>query len=743
MNAKIINSFVTRIENIYNILLLYGMCFFLYFRTLSRFCYFKVIPMKKLFLVVILYMLLAVNAGASSLTNDSYSMNDSVVKTYKINTVEVVAVKIKERISTLPVSANVLSAARLKEQNISSIKEITGLIPNFYMPDYGSKMLSPIFIRGIGSKINSPSVGLYVDGIPYFDRSAFDFNLNDVERIEVLRGPQGTMYGRNTMGGIINVYTKSPFLHKETNIGVSQGNYDNYRLDVSRAGQINDALGYTVSGNYIYGGGYFDNRHTGKKADKLNALSGRIRLGWRINPALVAYLTSTYEYSDQDGYPYGAYNAEEEWADAVDYNAPSLYRRNMSNNGLIFEYTGNNFRLSSQSSFQYFDGYQGLDQDFTPADNYYVHFTQRQQMYSQEVNIHSRGGKSYNWHFGVFGFYQHYDQGNKVENRVKDEQSMSDVHRPTGGFALYHQSRIDNLLTDGLSLTLGLRYDWEKTRMENNSKVIGNTITLPDPTKGKDAYSQFTPKFALQYTFGYDQMAYLSVSRGYKTGGFNTSGDKEEEKTFKPEYSWSYEAGTKVTLANHLLDFDISLFYIDWKDQQISKRFATGQGFRLYNAGKSVSKGVEVTSQIRPLRNLSLLLTYGYTHAKFKEYIYDEQKDIDYSGNFLPMVPRNTFSAAVEYSYPVNNSWLDNVVFFAQYTGLGSLYWNESNTSSQSYYNTINGRVALDCGNISVALWAKNMSNEKYVTYYFEAMGNKFAQRGRPFTIGTNINVKF
>ena len=671
--------------------------------------------------------------------------NDSIVMSYKADEVVVVAFKGNTNISSQPISANLLSDKEIKERNITTIKDLTAFIPNFFMPEYGSKMTSPVYIRGIGSRINAPSVGLYVDGIPYFDRSSFDFNLNEIERIEVLRGPQGTIYGRNTMGGIINVYTKSPFKHKESNISLSAGSYDNYKIGASHIGNINNKFGYSLSGSYLNSGGYFDNTYTGKKADGMDVATGRIRLGWIINSQLNAYLTSAYEYSDQNGYPYGVYDdSRKNKVQKVDYNAPSFYRRNMSNNGLTLEYTTQYFKLSSQSSFQYFDGKQGIDQDFTPDDKYYVTFNHRQRMYSQEVNIKSTGESRYKWQFGAFGFRQDYDQTNDVEYRQLDRETITNVDNPTKGFALYHQSTLNKIFLEGLSATVGIRYDWERTKMKNNTKKIVSSSPTIDPIiEGKDIYTQVTPKFSLQYNITSDDLVYFSVSKGYKAGGFNTTAEEEKDRVFKPEHSWSYELGTKASCLNKTIDTDISLFYIDWIDQQISQKRATEQGFKLRNAGKSVSKGFEITTYIHALKNLDFQLNYGYTHAKFKKYLADEANNIDYGGNFLPLVPRNTFSAAANYSISTKKNWLDRVTFNAQYIGVGKLYWNDDNKSIQDYYNTVNAKVSFIRKGLSLDLWAKNITNEKYITYYFESMGSKFAQQCKPFSFGVDVNMKF
>ncbi|MFV0468187.1 MAG: TonB-dependent receptor [Dysgonomonas sp.] len=671
------------------------------------------------------------------------SDKDTIVMSYTADEVVIQAFKQNKDLALLPISATLLSDKTIKDRNITNIKEITSFVPNLFMPDYGSKMISPAYIRGIGSRINAPSIGLYVDGVPYFDRSTFDFSLNDIDRIEVLRGPQGTIYGRNTMGGIINVYTKSPFKYKETNLGLSVANYNNYLIEASHYGNVKNTFGYSFSGNYQHSGGYFNNSFTGKKADPSDAVSSRVRLSWRVQPQLYIHFSSAYEYSDQDGYPYGIYNADDNSVNDVNYNARSFYRRNMSTSGLNIEYFTPSFRFGSQTSFQYFDGKQGLDQDFTPKDQYYVNFFQRQQMYSQEFNIKSTTNSKYKWQFGAFGFHQNYKTNNDIEYLASDSLNHQNISTPSTGFALYHQSTIDNLLTNGLSLIMGVRYDWEEIKMHTilNNEKIGKPQTEALNVEDKAIYSQFTPKVSLQYTFTNDEIVYASATKGYKAGGFNTTMETEEARSFDPEHSWCYEVGTKASCLNKLIYTDISLFYINWHDQQISQTKPNGgKGYILRNAGKSESKGAEITMHINPLENLSVQLGYGYTHAKFKEY--EKTATISYTGNYLPMVPSNTFSAGADYSIRLKNSFFDKININGQYSGLGKLYWTEENNAIQPFYGTLNGKLSFIKDKILVELWAKNITNTKYVTYYFTS-GSAFAQRGKPCTFGLNFNYKF
>ncbi|MEN9918824.1 MAG: hypothetical protein RL662_1260 [Bacteroidota bacterium] len=711
--------------------------------------------MKKIF-IFLCFLITYSNAIASTL-DEGLLEQDSIRMSYTGDEVVIRAFKSNDNVQLSPISATVLSERDIKESNLTNLKDFSGFIPNLYMPDYGSKMISPVYIRGIGSRINAPSVGLYVDGVPYFDRSTFDFNIADIERIEVLRGPQGTIYGRNTMGGLINVYTKSPFKYKETNVGLTAANYNTYQADASHYGNINNTFGYSLAGSYLHTGGYITNQYTQKRANPMDALATRMRLSWRPSARFMMHLTSAYEYSDQDGYPYANYTDSTNTVGAVNYNSPSYYRRNMSTTGLHAQYHTKTLEFNSQSSFQYFDGKQGLDQDFLPQNLYYVLFNQRQRMYSQEFNIKSKGSKNYEWTVGAFGFYQDFETNNKIHYldvrfipvpppmpsfRAKNID-LQDVDTPSRGFAFFHQSTFNNILTKGLSATVGVRYDWEEIKAHTVFTSI-DTLNVYHETKNKrekNKYVQITPKASLQYRFANDEIVYASVTKGYKSGGFNNTAQTEETFTFKPEYSVSYEVGTKGSYFDKLLYTEVSLFYINWRNQQVSQ-YQQAQGYLLRNAGKSESKGVEITTQINPFENFNLQLNYGYTHATFKKYVYNDK--VDYSGNYLPMVPRHTFSAMANYALELKNkTLLDKVVFNAQYTGLGKLYWREDNIASQNFYGTVNGSVSFVKKDISVELWAKNITDQDYVSYYFLSQGGSFVQPGKPFTCGVNLNVKF
>lgn len=667
------------------------------------------------------------------------------VRQVDLNEVVIQSFKQNRDLRLEPLSASSVTGTAIQNKNITGIKEFSSFIPNLFMPDYGSKLTSPVYIRGIGSKINAPSVGLYVDGIPYFEKSAFDFDFADIDRVEVLRGPQGTLYGRNTMGGIINVYTKSPLKYQGTNAFISNGTYGNHEYSLSRYAKVAEKFGYSLSANYNRSDGYFTNLFTDKKADDLKSGSGRIRLEWQPTDRWSVGLMSSYDYSKQGGYPYAVCDSLTHRPGEVNYDAYSYYKRAMLTTGLSLEYKGEGYSLSSKTAFQYLSDHQGIDQDFSPRSVYFAKQDQKQKMVSEEFNIKSTTAGRYKWLFGAFGFWQGIDNTVTMNFLSAKYSSRKTYNTPTYGIAFYHQSTLDDLFVEGLSATFGIRYDYERASTDFLSfKDTEAESKKLDEFDSKLRFSQVTPKFALQYMFPSTAIIYATVTKGYKTGGFNTSFERDEDRSFRPETSWNYEIGGKHPFLDNRLRAEISLFWIDWKNQQISKALAIGS--MLNNAGRSESKGVEVSLQGNPVNGLMLQFNYGFTHATFKDYVYVDEKnerEVDYSGNYLPMVPSHTFSAGADYSISQPCTHIDRILVSLNFTGTGRIHWKEDNRVSQPFYGQLNGKVSLTKGFATFAIWAKNITDTQYTAFYFETGGKGLAQAGRPFTIGGSVAVGF
>lgn len=665
----------------------------------------------------------------------------TISNTYELSEIKVVASKNNANLKEMPASISIVSAKAIQEMGTKSLSAITGAVPNVFMPDYGSKLTSPIYIRGIGSRINSPSVGLYVDRVPYFEKAAFAFDFFDVEQIEVLRGPQGTLYGRNTMGGIINIITKSPMTFQGTNINLTTGTYGCYNISGGHYGKIGDNFGYSVAINYLHNDGFFKNNFNNSLVDNLNSFGIRNRLVWNINKKLSIENIISYEKSKQGGYPYSQYFVEKDSIAPINYNEYSYYNRDLLSNALVTKYEGAAFEVLSTTAYQYLKDLQAIDQDFSPSSNTFAYQDQKQNMVSQEITIQSKGNQRVEWLFGMYSFAQFFDSGLDIIMSSKRNYSKYNDHT-ISGYALFHQLTIKDILIKNLSLTAGIRFDVEKDELEyqydkyTNNIVSSSTTTSYSPLKS----AEILPKISLSYKMEQTNI-YTTVSKGYKTGGFNSSFDDVNiDLKFKPENSVNYEVGVKTPILWNRFYGDFALFYIDWNNQQIAQSLKSGVGTKLTNAGKSVSKGLEATLNMVPINGFDASVSYGYTYAKFKKYVVNATTN--YNDKYIPQVPKESLSILIGKTFRLQaNSWVDKIRLSANYKGVGDLYWKEDNIAKQGYYGVVDGRIAFSKKRINLELWGKNLTNTSYKAYYFEMQKLKFVQKGRPLQLGVTLDM--
>ena len=668
-----------------------------------------------------------------------------------IDEVSVVGFK-QDRASISPVSQQAMGERFIENNQLMGIRDLSGMIANFYMPDYGSRQYSPIYIRGIGSRVNSPSVGVYVDGIPYFDRTVLDMDLFGVSKVEVLRGPQGTLFGRNASAGLINVFTRSPLDYQGTSARVSYGSYNDLLVAASTYNKVSHNFGLSLAANYHHTDGFLTNTFLNNKADRMD--NGTIRLGaaWKPTERWTSRFTATLDLTRQNGYPYAPYDPQTGILQPIAYNRESSYRRLVGTLGMSWRYDADGWSLNSQTAFQHNNGRIEVDQDYSPQDIFAVKMPHRQNQISQEYTLRSTNDSRYQWIVGAFGFHQQ-DHFTVYTTRIASKlYEVNQNKLPTMGFALYHVSTFN--IVKGLWASAGIRFDWEKNSLKNFSKKIKltdpNEPPILKPLDPKDGWQitgfdasridrQITPKFTLKYQFTPFRMIYATVAKGYKAGGFNAVRETDADYTYKPEHTWNYELGAKWSFLKGLLAFEASAFYIDWQHQQLSVTVpALGNVVR--NVGHSNSKGFELALNATPLPSLSLQASYGYTYAKMLEARMGVGKD--YSGNMLPLVPRHTLSFNA--NYVVNNlgRFADKLMFNANLTGVGPLYWREDNAVKQSFYTLLNLKAALTRGIFTLEVWSRNTLATNYLTYYFVAP-TPMAQKGKPFTIGTTLMVKW
>ena len=756
--------------------------------------------------------------GLQIIKADNVIVNDTI-KTYNINEIVVTSsTKETNDLRLLPGSVSILSPQTISNRQIDALKDISAFVPNLYMPDYGSKMTSAIYIRGIGARSSGQSIGLYVDNVPYLNKSAFDFELNDIQRIEVLRGPQGTLYGRNAMGGIVNIYTLSPLTYQGTKLQVSAGNYGAFKAKASHYNKLSDRVGIAVGGYYDRNDGFFINEYNHTRADMEQSAGGHFKLDWMITDALKAQYSFNFDYVDQGAFPYGQYNKETGEVAPICFNDPASYWRRMLNNSLYLEWKTKNFIFTSTTAYQYLKDDMKMDQDYTRKSIFTLHQVQKQYAWSQEFAIKSNHKKNYQWSFGAYGFYNSLNTDGPVtfkEDGIKDilqdtfdkivkenpkapqmtvkGDALNHIYfpgtfdTPTYGFAAFHQSTYNNLFIDGLSITAGIRLDYEKAMLTYNSAVDSmklnirmgpKNIDIPIDTRLEGDLSQdflqVLPKVSLRYQCSPGTFTYVSVAKGYKTGGYNIQmfgdlvqaqstyelmsqfmpekakkpGEIKDAASYKPEHSWNYELGVRSELIKNRLNAELTLFYMDIRDIQLTRFAQNGSGRMITNGGKANSCGVEVGLHGQITNGLTADVNYGFTRATFRDYKYEDKVngeivEIDCKDNFVPYTPRHTVSAGLQYTKLLRNKFIDQFMVALQYTGAGKIFWTEKNDINQPFYGTLNGKAGIRKGIVNLNVWSRNITNTDYQAFYFESFNNSFIQKGKPFQIGAEVIVSF
>ncbi len=509
-----------------------------------------------------------------------------------------------------PISANLFSGKELEKLQVTSVKGLSTLTPNFFMPDYGSRYTSAVYIRGIGSRMNTPAVGLYVDNIAYVDKSAYDFSFTDVERVDVLRGPQATLYGRNTMGGVIRIYTSDPLRNEGTRISLGGSTRNGGRsASFTTFLRPTSKFGISLTGYYNGEDGFYNNTTTGKHADFSDAGGGKIKMSYRASDRLRFDFTASYEQSYEGACPYyyeGASEGQELYADyigTVSQNRPSTYRRGVLNTGLSVAWRAPHFTLNSITAYQRVADRLFIDQDFIEADIFSLDQRQKMNTISQEFSLKSKSGKPWQWTTGIYGMYQHakttcpvdfYQDGvdylnNIFKNVLPAGMPMSlgftgselpfraSLKTPATNAALFHQSsyRFDC----GLTLSAGLRLDYDYQHLDLHSGVaspIDFQFTMMGPptqfqsnpeldgSLNNDTW-QLLPKLALQYDFKQNLgNVYASVSKGYRSGGYNIQAYSDLSQSMlkgdmmQQVYDYSYNMMTQMGMPANVVERNLS-----------------------------------------------------------------------------------------------------------------------------------------------------------------------------------------
>ena len=656
-----------------------------------------------------LYTTTSLAALAALVATPAFAQDTAQEQDDGIGAIVVIAQKRSENVQDVPIAISAVGSQYLESRGVDSIDKLGTVAPNVKIERApGSKTISQIAIRGsvtINPAITwEPAVGLYLDGVYIAKAQGSIFDVADLERVEVLRGPQGTLYGRNALAGAVNLVTKKPSGEAGGSAEVTYGSYNEWKfkgvLDLPQMG----IFSAKVSGQYRRRDGLIDlipNQPSGRdRTDSINSGSFMVQLRAELSDSVTADYTYDYTKADQTppfsqllrvnrnrdprdifdpasvGYAYGgAYFPLDRYTNAsrvssASIDAPAYEKSRSYGHALTIAAELGNATLKSITAYRNMDWADGLDLDGSPLPVAYTQRITSYDAFSQELQLTGQAlNDRLNYVLGGFYFNETAETLNPQTYFGGSVDLQSDYGSHTKALALYAQ--LDYKLADALKLTLGARYTHEKKDVRRYFRVnadYGNGIfsplvvanlaygVIPDVK-----YNDFSPAATLAYEVSDNVNAYVRFARGFKSGGFNgetnvfaapttacPSGALELCTPYRPEKVDSYELGVKTQLLDKRLVFNVAAFRDEHKDMQLSVFTAsTGAASIIRNAAGARIQGLEFEAVLRPTDALTINGSLALLDVKYKSFI---DGGIDVSANrAFPHAPKTTAALGVDW----------------------------------------------------------------------------------------------
>ncbi|MEX2270810.1 MAG: TonB-dependent receptor [Vicinamibacterales bacterium] len=658
----------------------------------------------------------------------------------------------------LPVSVTPLTWELLNAAGIRTISDAALYSPNTFFSELSARKISNPKFRGIGSSPANPGVTTYIDGVPQLNTNSSSIEFIDIEQVEFVRGPQSALFGRNTLGGLINISSVRPSLFDwHGGISVPLGNFDTREVRANLTGPLTPRLGVSVGFGYAARDGFSTNTITGHDIDSRSAAFGKGQLLWMPSFRSEARLIVSGERARDGDYALSDLGSlgENHFDTARDYEGET--DRDILSATLLTRREGARFSFSTTTGIVRWTSHDDTDLDYSPLPLVGRTNAEEDLQFTQEVRLASAPGApvrvsdriSMRWQTGAFLFTQGYEQ-HAVNTFAPGVLSPSlpfpvSQHSPQSelddvGLGAYAQGTLS--FADRVDLTLGARFDHE------SKEAILNTFFDPAIAplfriEADETYSNVSPQFALAWHARPQTMLYVSGGGGYKAGGFNPASPAGSE-AYAEETALHVEGGVKSTWAAGRLTANAAVFFIDWDDLQLNvpNPLSPGQFF-IANAGAAESKGVELELGLRPLDGVDVFGALGITRARFDEG--SQAMGVDVAGHEVPNTPAYTASAGAQYTRQIIRSWMWTVR--GEAVRYGAMKYDEANTVGQDAYSLLNLRGGVHGRRYSAMLWVKNAFDMFYVPIAFAFPGlapsGFLGEPGKPRTFGVTLGVRF
>lgn len=670
---------------------------------------------------------------------------------YKLEEVTVSANKIEEKIQDVPQSITVIDEEVLKEKGIKNVADVIKEVPNMAISTSGNG--TPASFRGLNASMftNSNPIVIYVDGVPYYDRYDFDPSLADVAQIEVLRGPQGTLYGKDAIGAVINIVTKKPTNEWHGVVGSEYGTDHYMQSTFNTSGALIDDKFYAgINGTYKSDDGWITNDYVGMDEDA-NKKRDRKTSGFLLfkpTDRFSSKLTLTDNYTRRhfmDGYATDSSGVleglERDDGNHLSFDVPTVEKTAVKSQSLNLAYDFDIIKMESTTTHKKMDMESDFDADYTAntsADGLKQFNYTDIETWTEELKF-SGQNDAFKWVSGVYADKEKREQGPygaqaMSMGAVYDANADSTTDSQTQ--ALFGQVMIPFL--EKFELTLGGRYQRINKEIDLITKQSWGGMALPDYTfSGEKTWNAFIPKIALSYKVNEALTTYASISKGYMPGGFNyfaTSGGLEEN-SFEPQTSMNYEIGAKYTGDNYRVN--ASVFRMNIEDVHIYKISSGGTVWLTDNAKKAHSQGIELEGKYFLTDHIELSSALGLIDAKYDDYDADVRK---YDGEHIENTPR--YTANVGIAYVANAGWYGRVDFNAR--GKTS-YFDGANYQMVSADGSItsNAKLGYKLKEWDIYSFITNITDESYITSYQSKTGLAMVGFNDPRRFGVGFRYTF
>jgi iron complex outermembrane receptor protein len=670
----------------------------------------------------------------------------------------------EERLQDLSISATAIDGATLERSGVARARDLEYMVPNLVFGNTGTDGETFVGIRGVGDFSRNigfdTRVGVYVDGVFVGQSLAINQALVDVDRIEVLRGPQGTLFGKNTSSGVISINTRRPEHEFGGFVNFEYGNYDN----VGGSGAVNLPLGDSLAarGSFVVKqrDGYVKNLFNGKDllsedywgargqllftpADRLEV---RLSGDWYQSRPNILFLEPTAEVP---GVTFGGFAAAPK---RLQVSQDVDLKDRLENGGvsLSIEYeTAGGFTLTSITGYRFSDRVTNSDEDASPLDGLYVDgFHDDLHHVTQEFRLASPRHERFDYVLGAFYFHQRAESLRSAMGGVVFGGPFLAAHSETevdvDAWALFGNGNFH--LNERFSINAGLRLNQEDREVQFDQAA---TPFFP-PILLREGESEFnvTATASLNYRFSDDVRGYFTWGRGTKAGGWNVDFVSVADIRFADETVDTFEVGVKAELFGRRLRVNGAVFHSEFSNFQVFQFQATDLGTNLIltNAGEVTATGVELEVAAVPMEGLLLTGGLGYADTTFERFRDGGGIGIDFDGNTLPRAPEVTASASIQYTHPAG-AWGD-LVWRGEYSYRDDQYFNPDNLPNTlgAGYSLFNARVGLVGAGDSweIFVWGRNLTDERYVTNRgVSFLGIPFDLYGTPRTYGVSIRKNF